>query len=285
MSYVELFIQQVVQSVQDSHLTDPHIRLALQIFGLTYLVFGVRSIKRMLRRHEQRLKDASPHTHEDAQFTIIRPDEIEYYRASNGNYSVPKVFPSEYDKYVGAPTMAQMAQWILDLGTMDEKTLLDTKRVITAAAAIHGGRIPKLLRFIDDGTKAFWVRLSFDLELKEVTELEAEGNAAIYLAQPEKYPLVEHDKLLQYRRELPRIGALILQFSEKGAFPCFSTFLRILTGYRDLSREKILTPSAVQSLVTTYAAKSGFKVPASYLCCDILTYQLLTLKSSEPAEL
>jgi hypothetical protein len=283
VSYLELFIQQVMKSVQDSHLTDPHIRLALQLFGLTYLVFGVRSIKRMLRRQEQRLKEATPQVPDDEHFIVVRPTDIERYR-SISNYSVPKVFPSEFDKYVGAPTMAQMAQWILDLGSMDEKTFLDTKRVITAAAALHGGKIPKLLRLVDDRTKAFWVRLSFDLELKEVCEVDAVGATAIYRAEPEKYPPYERDRVLQYQRELPRVGELILQYSEKGTFPCFSTFLRILTGYRDLSREKILTPSAVQSLVTTYAAKSGFKIPASYICCDILTYQLLTLKPSESTE-
>ncbi|BDD79814.1 hypothetical protein [Burkholderia phage FLC9] len=254
----------------------------MQIFGISYLVFGVRTIKRLLRRQEQRLKDATPQISTDTQFTSVTSDMLMHYRALNGNYNVPKVFPQEYDKYVGAPTMAQMAQWILDLeAEPDTQRLLDSKRVITAAAAIHGARIPKVLFMLDDGTKAFWVRLSFDLELKQISELDVQGNAAIYLAQPEKYPLFERERVLQYQRELPRVGELILQFSEKGAFPSFTTFLRILTGYRDLSREKILTPSAVQSLVTTYAAKSGFKVPASYLCCDILTYQLTTLKAPE----
>jgi hypothetical protein len=272
IQHAEVFLQKVEFDTSQTGMW-LHVLFAL------YVINALRTFKSANRRLEKRLQELAPQLPENHQFLHVREEQLHSYRVSNSSYNVPKVFPLELEKYVGAPSVAQMAQWILELSTAEGAAFLDIKRAITASAAIHGGRIPKVLHFIDDRTKALWLRLKFDLELKNVDLAYIEHQVTNARISPDWVDTrVDEEKLRLIQRELPKVGALVLQYSEKGDFPCFSTFLRILTGYRDLSKEKVLTPSVVQSLVTTYAEKSGFKVPASYIQCDSLTLQLCGAK-------
>jgi hypothetical protein len=269
-----MFLQQVMTSIQDSHLTDPHLRLALQVIGISYLILSTRSTRRMLARQEARIKAAMPKAVEDSHFSVVHEIELNNYRVSDRAYDVPKTFPADLEEYVGVPSIAQQARWILEVeAEQDEARMLEIKRVITACAAIHGVPIPKILRFIDDRTKALWVRLRFDMELKDVTEAYVRDR----LSSVDLMTRYTVEQIGEFLDIMPDVGELILQHSSKNDFPAFSVFVRNLTTTHDLLKDSI-TSGDIQSIVTAYAVKTGFKIPASYIRCDMLALQLAAMK-------
>lgn len=263
--------------IKATQLQLEHWRSAISAIGF-YQLLILACIFLVLRRLKQRQKRLvqqelnTPADHE--QFITIRACDLQSYRPVNEEYDVPKVFPCELETYVRPPTHADLARWMLALNLETDTTrLLDIKRAITAAAAIHGMRIPKLLAYVDSRTKALWVRLGFDLELRSVDQYYVRNHASV-IDDPSSLQLDE-STLQEYQSELEFVGAMILRYTDLGSFPCFPTFVRILTEHHDLSKRQIFTSDAMQSLATVYAVHSGFPIPVSYIRCDQLTLQLL----------
>lgn len=275
MSSVDLLLKDVFGYFEHMRVQMEQARFWLEVIFGGYLFCSLTAI-RLAQKRLERLSTQPVSEVVDDQFLTVTETDILNFRIRDDKYDVPKLFPMELERFVKAATYADMAEWILELGDeKDQAKFLDIKRAVTISAAIHRVRIPKTLIFIDNRTKALWVRLGFDLELRHVDHYYVHQHVPI-CSSVEAVP-IEERTMATYNRELAHVGALILQYSEKGVFPCFHSFLGILTDHRDLSKELMLNSTIVQSLVTAYAVKSGLKIPASYVRCDLLTWQLLDL--------
>lgn len=276
MSYLDLLMQDltplVTQAKSQLRATDLYWRIAFILYVISSLQFTKRQVRRLVRALPL---PATPNPED--QFISVTAEEMRSYRDRSGNYDVPREFPPALEKYTTKPSPADFAQWILELGHMDEARLLDAKRAITASAAFHDVRIPKVLRMVDNRTKALWVRLDFDMALRAVSEQQVHQEVTNLLGKRECPDLDART----YAYLMPSVGALILAAAQADEFPCLSVFSRNLTGYRDvLKGVTLLNTNVIQSLATAYAVMSGIKIPASYVRCDHLTLQLLA--STEP---
>lgn len=276
MSYFDLLMQDltplVSQAKSQLRATDLYWRIAFILYVISSLQFTKRQVRRLVRT----LPTPAAPNPED-QFISVTAEEMRSYRDRSGNYDVPREFPPALEKYTTKPSAADFAQWILELGHMDEARLLDAKRAITASAAFHDVRIPKVLRMVDNRTKALWVRLDFDMALRAVSEQQVHQEVTNMLGKCEQPDL----DACTYAYLMPSVGTLILAAARVDEFPCLSVFSRNLTGYGDvLKGMTLLNTRVIQSLATAYAVKSGLKIPASYVRCDHLTLQLLA--STEP---
>jgi hypothetical protein len=257
--------------------------IGFQLLVCVYLFFSQYAIRQGQRRLERLMPEPDIAMQDDL-FVWVPEQDIRNYRVRDMHYSVPKVFPVELARFIKSPSYMDLAEWILEVDAETNPNRRDDiKRAITASAAMHRNRIPKNLVLLDSRTKALWVRLGFDLELRAVDRDFVLSRVPV--TDPIEPAQTEDLNLEAYEMELVRVGALILQYSEKGEFPCFVTFLRIITGYRDLSKEQLLNPSTVQSIATAYAVKSGFMIPASYVQCDSLTVLLISSEQSDTVAL
>jgi hypothetical protein len=238
---------------------------------ILYVLSSLQYTKRQVRRLVRALPLPAPENLDD-QFISVTENDLRCYRVKNEAYDVPKEIPAHLEKYTDKPTPAMFAQWILELESKDSETLVDIKRIITASAAIHNVRIPKILRCLDNRTKALWVRLGFDLELRHVDVHQLNQEVVAKYGSLADYGV---NDMARYQFLLPEVGELILTYAAENEFPCLPCFVRNLTGYRDLSKETTLNVSVIQSLATAYAVRSGFMIPASYIRCDLLTMQLV----------
>ena len=271
MQYLDLITQQAQVAIQEAKAQLHATELIWRWAFILYVVGSLANLKRRVHRLVKAIPEPAPEP--DDQFIRVTEDEIKRFKGDPSAYDVPREFPRELEKYVVKPTPADFSIWILELGSMDEKSMLDVKRAITAAAAFHNQRIPKLLRLLDSRTRALWVRLGFDMELRgvDIHQLRQEVTARSVNGAEPSYDVE------MVRQLLPLVGESIITHAED-QFPCLSIFAGNLTRHRDLSVGLSLTllgrPSVVQSLATAYAVKSGFTIPASYVRCDSLALQL-----------
>lgn len=257
----------VEQAKSQLRATDLYWRVAFILYVISSLQFTKRQVRRLVRA----LPIPVPPNPDD-QFIEVTEEELRCFNTRGESYDVPREFPPSLEKYTVHPTASDFAEWILELDAQDGPKLVDVKRAITASAAFHGVRIPKLLRCVDSRTKALWVRLSFDMALRSVDEYQVRQEVTNMLGKHTGPDLQSwHHEYL-----MPLVGELLLTYAQDDEFPCFSVFARNLTAYRDvLKGATSLDANVIQSLATAYAVKSSLKIPASYVRCDHMTLQLI----------
>lgn len=271
-------VKQALPYLQQFELDYDARHVWINALFILYVGFGLQSIRRTLRRLETKVCVPELLRGRE-QLVIVRESELHEVQANRHHYDVPKVFPFELAQYVKSPTMSELAQWTLEVSEETNAVRKEAAmRAITVSAALHKTPIPQSLVLIDSHSKALWVRLKFDLELKEVTTAYVLERMPFSKMEEKTLP---EEQVVEHARHMVRIGSLILKFSEKGDFPCFSNFVRILTGYRDLSNQNDLSEPVIQSLATAYAVKSGLKIPVSYINCDFLTLQLMGYSATQ----
>lgn len=270
---LELLIKETITYLEHYRFDVDQLHFVLHAGFALYVIHSLRWFKRRLRRlHLRARKPAS--RPEDDNFVTVSEVDLLNYRAPDSNYDVPKQFPCWLESYVKNPSFNDLAEWILETGDYrDPAKQDDIRRAITVSAAFHKTRLPKQLVLVDSRAKALWVRLKFDLELKAIDKAYV---AAHVVGNSNINDVPIDNKLLgEYNQELIRIGALVLKYSEKGNFPSFAAFARILTGYSNVSKDLPFSDEELRSMVTAYAVKAKLPIPASYIRCDLLTLYLL----------
>lgn len=276
----DLIIKHVIEYYHELKSQTQNNWIGFQLLFFAYVFFSQYTVRQGQRRLERLIPDQA--TLEASDFFVwVTEKDLRCYRVKEGDYDVPRVFPVELTRFVKTPTHEDLAHWVIEVDSeINAQKQNDIKRAITASAALHSWPIPKKLVLLDSGTKALWVRLGFDMELRSVTKEFVLSRVPVRGTLPDSNDGLA---LAEYQNEMIRVGGLLMQFIEQGDFPCFIAFLRILTGYGDLSKEQLLQPSTVQSIATAYAVKSGCMIPASYVHCNLLTLQLIGLDQADLA--
>lgn len=175
------------------------------------------------------------------------------------------VFPHYLNVFIKKPCNIEMASVLLQMTNKENGNIAEIRRAITISAALFKIEIHKDIILIDSRSRNLYRAI-----LPQLRTIKIEFD-------PDKNTSAKTLDIYTYKKQLTRIGALILTYARDESFPHIDVFVKAFTNssLKNKTVYRKQNASEIKSLITAFGYLTNTEIPASYVNYNELTAALI----------